>query len=205
MYNYLLQGLLLGLAYVAPIGMQNLYVINTAMRGDKLKTYQVALITVFFDITLALACFFGIGLLVRNFPLVKLTILLVGAVLIIYIGISLIRNSSETETDIEINESLPKIITACFVVTWLNPQALIDGSLLLGSYQASVPTQMAKYFIVGFCSASFLWFMSLSTLTLTLREKLTSVIIKRINIICGLILIFFGAKLAYSFIQLVLN
>lgn len=35
MFKYLLQGLLFGLAYVAPIGTQNLYIINTAARESK--------------------------------------------------------------------------------------------------------------------------------------------------------------------------
>lgn len=41
MIKYLLQGLLFGLAYVTPIGTQNLYVINTAIQKSKLKTYQM--------------------------------------------------------------------------------------------------------------------------------------------------------------------
>lgn len=205
MYKYFIQGLLLGLAYVAPIGMQNLYVINTAMKGNKIKTYQVAFMTIFFDITLALACFFGIGLLIKNIPILKLIILLIGSILVTYIGISIIGASSEVKNNVEISDSIIKIIITCFIVTWLNPQALIDGSLLLGGYHASIPVQMAKYFIFGFCSASFIWFMFLSTLTLTLRDKLNGTIIKGINIICGVILIFFGAKLGYSFIQLMIN
>lgn len=34
----------------APIGMQNLYVINTAISKSRFRAYQVALITVFFHI-----------------------------------------------------------------------------------------------------------------------------------------------------------
>lgn len=204
MYTYLFQGLLLGLAYVAPIGMQNLYVINTALRGNKVKTYQVVLVTIFFDVMLALACYFGIGLLIKSIPILKSVILLVGSILIIYIGISLIRSSSEIKNDVKVSDSIIKIIATCFVVTWLNPQAVIDGSLLLGGYHASIPVQMSKYFILGFCSASFIWFMSLSTIILSLRNKFNSSIIKGINIICGIILIFFGAKLGYAFIELII-
>ena len=158
-----------------------------------------------FDILLALACYFGIGLLIKKVPFLKSIILAVGSILVIYIGISLIRGSSEVTDDVQMSESLTKIIVTCFVVTWLNPQALIDGSLLLGGYHASVPDQMSKYFILGFCSASFLWFMFLSTATLVVSDKLNSRILKGINIICGVILIFFGAKLGYSFIQLMIS
>lgn len=207
MYKYLTQGLLLGLAYVAPIGMQNLYVINTALSGNKKKTYQVAGFTIFFDILLALACFFGIGLLIKNIPILKSIILLIGSVLVTLIGIKLIRDAGEVNNNSidKRNQSLIQIFLTCFVVTWLNPQAIIDGSLLLGGFHASLPSNTAIYFILGFCTASFLWFTSISSITLFLNNKFNSNIIKAINIICGIVLIFFGLKLGYSFVQLILS
>ena len=35
MYTIFLQGLLFGLAYVMPIGMQNIYIINSAMQKNR--------------------------------------------------------------------------------------------------------------------------------------------------------------------------
>ena len=46
-----LQGLTMGLAYVAPIGLQNLFVINTALTQRKSRVYATALIVIFFDVT----------------------------------------------------------------------------------------------------------------------------------------------------------
>jgi len=66
MAKFWLQGVLLGLAYLAPIGMQNLYVINTAAQGDRRRTAVVVASTIFFDISLALACFFGVGVLIES-------------------------------------------------------------------------------------------------------------------------------------------
>ncbi len=206
MYKYLTQGLLLGLAYVAPIGMQNLYVINTALGGNKKRTYQVALFTIFFDILLALACFFGIGILLKNIPSLKSSILLIGSILVVLIGLKLIREAGEIDNSIEKrNNSLFQIFLTCFVVTWLNPQAIIDGSLLLGGFHASLPPNTVIYFILGFCTASFLWFTSISSITLLLNDKLNNKVIRAINIICGAVLIFFGLKLGYSFFQLILS
>mgnify|MGYP006301105625 CR=1 FL=1 len=179
MYKYLTQGLLLGLAYVAPIGMQNLYVINTALSGNKKRTYQVALFTIFFDILLALACFFGIGILLKNIPSLKSSILLIGSILVVLIGLKLIREAGEIDNSIEKrNNSLFQIFLTCFVVTWLNPQAIIDGSLLLGGYHVSLPPNTAIYFIFGFCTASFLWFTSISSITLFFNDKLNEKVIK---------------------------
>ena len=52
-----LQGLSLGLAYVAPIGVQNLFVINAGLSLPRAAAYRTALIVIFFDVTLALAGF----------------------------------------------------------------------------------------------------------------------------------------------------
>ena len=71
--DFYLQGLALGLAYVAPIGMQNLFVINSALTQTRWRALLTALIVIFFDITLAMACFFGIGLIMQKYAAVKNT------------------------------------------------------------------------------------------------------------------------------------
>ena len=101
------------------------------------------------------------------------------------------------------DDSFIKIIGACFAVTWLNPQAMIDGSLLLGSFHATLPSAMSAFFVIGVCGASLLWFNLLATLVLTLRTKFQKAI-HMINRLCGLILIFYGIKLAYSFALLII-
>lgn len=50
-----LQGFMMGLAYVAPIGVQNLFVINSALTQKKSKAFLIALIVIFFDVSLAFA------------------------------------------------------------------------------------------------------------------------------------------------------
>ena len=47
MISIYLQGLSLGLAYVAPIGMQNLFVINSAMSQKLRRAIATALIVIF--------------------------------------------------------------------------------------------------------------------------------------------------------------
>ncbi len=201
MFQVLFQGLLFGLAYVAPIGTQNLYVINTATTQSRMKAYQVALITVIFDISLAIACFFGIGLLIEEFDIVKKAILLLGGAIVTYIGIGLIRSTAKLITSDTVDTTLIKTILSCFAVTWLNPQAIIDGSLLLGGFRATLDADMAKYFIMGVCMASFTWFFTLATFITRFKEKMPR-IIKWINLICGSILVFYGLKLMFSFVQL---
>lgn len=203
MLNYFAQGFMLGIAYVAPIGMQNLYVINTALTQNRIRAYQVALITIFFDISLALACFFGMGALMEEIHLLKIGVLFFGSIAVVYIGIQLIRSIPETNTIIDVDKSLIQIIIACFLVTWANPQALIDGSLLLGGFRASLIPQASKIFIIGVSIASMSWFLGLTTFVVFFKHNFNAKIIRGINIICGGIIIFYGLKLGYSFFQIV--
>ena len=63
--GFFFQGLTLGLAYVAPIGMQNLFVIDSALTKPRRRALLTALIVLFFDVSLSLSCFFGIGKLMH--------------------------------------------------------------------------------------------------------------------------------------------
>ncbi|MEG0773991.1 LysE family transporter [Clostridium sp.] len=202
MLEFFLQGFTLGLAYVAPIGMQNIYVINTAIGKSRIRAYQVALITIFFDISLALACFFGMGAIMEKSQLLKGSILFVGSLAIIYIGIGLLRSTPNLNREVDINKTIGQVITTCFMVTWINPQALIDGSLLLGGFRASLPAEASVIFILGVCLASFTWFIGLTTIVSIFRQKINTNIIKGINIVCGIVIIYYGLKLGYNFLQM---
>jgi L-lysine exporter family protein LysE/ArgO len=201
MLKHFIDGLLLGLAYVAPIGMQNLYVINTAAKSNRLRAYQVALITIFFDISLALACFFGIGILLENIPALKNAVMIIGSIMVIYIGIGLLRSNPDLDKEIKVNEPLSKVVAICFTVTWLNPQAIIDGTLLLGGFRASLPAAYANLFILGVATASFSWFTGLTTVISTFRNMIGSKFLKAVNIICGSVIVYYGLKLAYTFLK----
>ncbi|HHV47220.1 MAG TPA: LysE family transporter [Tissierellia bacterium] len=180
--------------------MQNLYVINSALREERLKAYRVAFTTIFFDISLALACFFGIGLLLDKVPFLKNAMIIIGSIVVIYIGYGIIKSSPDITKEVKLEKDYFKIVRDTFTVTWLNPQAIIDGSLLLGGYNAYVPEEYKIYFILGFCLASFLWFSSLTTIVSLFKTRIDNRLIKWINIICGVIIIFFGIKLAISLI-----
>ncbi len=201
MLEFLLQGFLLGLAYLAPIGMQNMYVINSALRMSRLKAFQVAFFTFTFDITLALACFFGVGLLLDIFPFLKGALLLVGLVAISYMGIKLVLSKPELK-DTPLESSLPAIAFACFAVTWFNPQALLDGTMLLGGMRASLPASASNVFIAGVALASVSWFTGLATATVTLKGRLGEKSLRFINHLCGAVLVVYGLKLGYELLLL---
>ena len=201
---YFLQGLTMGLAYVAPIGLQNLFVINTALTQKKSRVYMTALIVVFFDVTLALACFFGIGAVMQSSDWLQMAILFIGSLIVIWIGIGLLRAKDTMDTSTKVDIPLLKVISTACVVTWFNPQALIDGSMMLGAFRATLPAEESAKFIIGVASASFTWFFGVSTILSIFSAKFTDKILRIINVVCGLVIIFYGIKLFISFIELIM-
>ncbi|MCI7618380.1 MAG: LysE family transporter [Firmicutes bacterium] len=199
-----LQGLTMGLAYVAPIGLQNLFVINTALTQPRKRVYATALIVIFFDVTLGLACFFGIGAVMSASPWLEMAILLIGSIIVMWIGQGLVRAKDTLDTSTDVNIPIAKVVTTACVVTWFNPQALIDGSMMLGAFKATLPEGTDFFFVGGFASASVIWFLGISTLISLFSAKITDKTLRVINIVCGIVIIFYGLKLLWSFIQMVI-
>ncbi len=165
-----------------------------------MRALQVALITIFFDIGLALACFFGVGAILDRVQLLRMIVLGVGSIAVMVIGVMLIRSKAQEDEEMDLDKPILEVIATCFVVTWLNPQAIIDGTLLLAGFKATLSQPASILFIIGVCVASMTWFIGLSTIVSTFKNLFTSKVVRIINIICGLIIIIFGIKLMYVFI-----
>lgn len=198
-----LQGLLMGLAYVAPIGLQNLFVINTALTQSGARLWFTTAAVIFFDITLALACFFGIGAVMQQSKWLEQLILLAGSIVLIYIGIDLLRSRVKEIAAVRIKLPLLKVISSACVVTWFNPQALIDGSVMLGAFRAALAPEAATFFVGGFVSASLLWFTALTMAIVCCRSGFSAGTLRIINLLCGAVIICYGFKLLWVFLDTV--
>lgn len=198
--DFYLQGLALGLAYVAPIGMQNLFVINSALTQTRLRALVTALIVIFFDVTLALACFFGIGLVMQKYPPVQLSILLLGGLVVVYIGVSLLKSSVRQIGGAQ-QMPLGKTVWAACVVTWFNAQAVIDGTMLLGAFKASMTEAQSLHFLFGVLSASCLWFVTLAMVVSLAGSLVTPRVLGIINKICGAVIAVYGLRLLWHFAE----
>ena len=193
--RFFIQGLTLGLAYVAPIGIQNIFVINSALKEKLPRAIITAIIVIFFDVSLALACFFGIGSAMERYSWLRMVISTAGSVVIIFIGIRLILSKSAEIGSRSAGTSIPRIISSAFAVTWLNPQAIIDGTMMLGAFHASLPELGIVPFITGVASASCMWFLCLSSAISLTSRHFTPKILRMINIICGVVITFYGIRI----------
>ena len=135
-------------------------------------------------------------------PWLQKVILGLGSLIVIWIGVGLLRSKASLEGGKDVNVPLWRLFTTAFVVTWMNPQALIDGTMMLGAFRASLPQGGDLPFIFGFGSASVLWFLTLSTVVSLLGGRFNEKVLSIINKVCGAVIIFYGCKLLWSFVKL---
>ena len=201
--QYFLQGLTMGLAYVAPIGLQNLFVINSALTHTRKRALLTALIVIFFDVSLAFACFFGVGAIMKRYEWLQMIILLVGSIIVIFIGIGLLRAKTGEIEHSDSTSSIRKTISTACVVTWFNPQAIIDGTMMLGAFHVTFPGSQSIPFISGVGLASCLWFTAVTFIISIFSNRFNAKVLRIINVVCGIIIVFYGGKLLFNFIQIV--
>ena len=195
-----IQGILLGFAYVAPIGMQNIFIINRALPADLRRALTAAVSVTFFDILLSSACFFGVGNVLYLYPQAGHIILGAGSCFIIFIAVSLLRARDIPAADSRLPSGKKTVVTA-FLVTWVNPQALIDGTMLLGAFRASFPGDAGLAFMGGVLSASVFWFFGITAAVRFFGNFITPRLLRLLNIVCGLVILFYGIRLAVLFVQ----
>lgn len=201
--QYFLQGIIMGLAYVAPIGMQNMFVINGALAHSRRQALVVGLTVTLFDVALAFSCFYGIGAMMDYYRWLRELVLFFGSLIVTYIGISLLLAKAEKKTEEAAALSFPKMVVSAFVVTWFNPQALIDGTMMLGAFRVSLPVNEALPFIIGVASASLIWFTGLALVVSYSGNLIQGRVLRYINLACGGIIIIYGLGLMVKLIQMV--
>ena len=201
--GFFLQGLSIGLAYVAPIGLQNLFVINGALTHTRRRALATALIVIFFDVTLALACFFGIGAVMQRWKWLQMVVLLAGSIVVIFIGAGLLPAKTQDIDRSGETMSLGKTVYSACVVTWCNPQAIVDGTMMLGAFRVTLPASRSIPFICGVGTASCLWFTGLTLVISAFSSRFNARVLRAINIVCGVVILFYGCRLLVSFFALI--
>ena len=201
----LLKGMMIGSAFIAPIGMQNLYVFNNAM-NHKLKRAAFYVILVWLaDALFSMAAFFGMGAIISANALIKLIVMLIGGALVIWIGYGILRGANSVQLNDQHNEvTVQKAIMSAVIVSWANPQALIDGSLMLGALRGTLAQHDVWPFILGVITASFIWFMGITIIMNLLKERLPKKVLVWVNIISGIIVVVYGGYLLIEAIGMLL-
>lgn len=200
----------MGLAYIAPIGMQNLFVINAAVSQPRSRALVTALFVTLFDMTLTLACFFGVGAAMEAVPWLGSLMQLAGGALVMLIGIMLVlprRQASASKPSAKAGfaytwakgSGLRGAFVTALLVTWCNPQAFIDGTMMLGAFRATFGGADGLSFVAGACTASLVWFPGMALVVSALGSRFNDTVLRVVNVVCGLVVIAYGARLIAAF------
>lgn len=201
---YFLQGLLVGLATFAPVGMQNLFIINTALVQPVRRIILTLIILALFDMSLSAAAFYGIGAVLEIWPITKLIVLIFGGLLIVYMGGNIFRTEPDMR-NVDTHIPIKKIIMSAIAVSWGNPQAILDATMMLGAFQANISKEGIYYFFAGFLAMTPIWFGSLATTMHLLAKKIKINHMVWINRFCGTILTIYGIKLFIDGVTMLLE
>ena len=117
-------------------------------------------IVAFFDVALSVACFYGMGAIMSSSVWLGLALIFVGSIVVIIMGAKLLKQNGSADFNADVEIPITKVIATSCVVTWFNPQAIIDGSMLLGASKAAIPAEYGTAFIISCAAASaFWWFL----------------------------------------------
>lgn len=191
-----LRGILVGFAFVAPIGMQNIYMFNNALSNKMSKALLYNFLVWFCDALFSFAAFYGIGALISANEIVKIIVMLVGGSLTSYIGFNIIRSAKQTAIGSDSKkQTLKQALMTALIVSWGNPQAMIDGTMMLGASRATLTFEQSILFITGVVTASFIWDHGITIGFNLLRDKLPKKFLLAINLISGIIVAVYGLYL----------
>ena len=191
-----LRGILIGFAFVTPIGMQNIYMFNNALSNKMSKALLYNFLVWFCDALFSFAAFYGIGALISANEIVKIIVMLVGGALTSYIGFNIIRSSKQTAIGSDSKkQTLKQALMTALIVSWGNPQAMIDGTMMLGASRATLTFEQSILFITGVITASFIWDHGITIGFNLLRDKLPKKFLLAINLISGIIVAVYGLYL----------
>lgn len=192
----LINGFCLGLAYAIPIGALNVFVVQSAVLNRRELAYQTALAVTLMDVSLGLACYFGVGAVFAYLPILKPILLAAGAIFLLKTGGKLLIERATLNRAAATPAMARSIWRSALVLTWLNPHALLDGTILLGGIRASV--EFPSLFLAGALVALPVWYFSIVTLVRLLRERFSDSVFTVIQRICGGVLIYFGIRFALT-------
>ncbi len=158
-----IQGLGLGAGLIIAIGAQNTFVLSQGIR--KQHQWIVPSICSICDCILILAGTAGVGAIISANPSLGRLAGWGGAVFLFWYGgrslLSAFKNE-RLESTMAGGNTMKSAVLTTLALTLFNPHVYLDTIVLLGSISSQFEGTQRYIFALGACSASVIWFFSLS-------------------------------------------
>ncbi len=188
----------IGLLGVLPVGPVNVMCINRSLHLGLIAGIATGIGGLMADMMFESAALFGIQAIVSFIFTYKMILQTIGGTVLIAIGVHLMRTKAQfKDTDSGKAYSIPRMIIGTFLVTFANPAPLFyfasAFSPLGGALNGANGLFNALAVLAGVACGAGAWWLFLSVVVSSLRDKFTLKWISTINIISGGILVLFGS------------
>ncbi|MFO7369020.1 MAG: LysE family transporter [Bacteroidales bacterium] len=203
--DFLYKGLILGFSVAAPVGPIGILCINRTLNKNFTAGFISGLGAATADLIYGLIA--GLGLTAISTFLIdqKLWIQLTGLLFLVFIGIkTLIRKDADVEYKTAEDKGLLKDYLSAFVLTITNPMtilffiAVFAGLGLSGSIHG---LSAAMLLIIGVFTGSCVWWIFLSGLTHQLKTRLNKKVLKKIDLVSGMIILLFALFIVVDLVK----
>lgn len=192
-HSLFLYGCLIGFSVAAPpVGGIGILCIRRSLRHGFLIGLLTGIGSATADTLFALGAVMGLSALVHeSSPWVRI-LSICGALLMAYLGIKIFRSTPKNAG--HENEKTPSLLSAylsTFVLTITNPVAVLSFAAFFSAFGA--PTSSSLLIPLGvFCGAT-LWWIILSGAVSRFRDRVSTRMLRWVNIVCGSVLIILSA------------
>lgn len=195
-FEFLYKGLILGFSVAAPVGPIGILCINRTINKNFTAGFVCGLGAATADLVYGLIA--GLGLTAISSFLIdrKLWIQVIGLGFLIYIGIKIImKREKEIQFNSIADKGLLKDYLSTLVLTIANPMTILFFIAVfagLGLAETINGFYSAIQLVLGVFIGSSIWWIFLSGLTNKLKMKINKKILRKIDLVSGISILFFG-------------
>jgi L-lysine exporter family protein LysE/ArgO len=159
----ILHGAFLTFGLILPLGVQNLFVFNQGSLHPSIFTALPSIITASLcDTLLITVAVLGLSTALMENHILKLIILTLGCLFLFYMGFSIWKQSGQIKGKTRSTYSWKKQIIFACSVSLLNPHAIIDTIMVIGTNSLTY-TGLAKIsYTIACITVTWMWFFSLA-------------------------------------------
>lgn len=197
------KGMFLGFSLVTPLGIQNAFIFNCASSEKKYSSIlPVIAVSALCDMGLILMAILGVDFITKV-PILTSILSITGISFLTYIGITTWKNSFKTEfNEQQVTLSLLKKLIYTLSISLLNPHAILDTFVIIGSVSTKYLGTEKHAFTMGCILIDAVWFLFLGGLGFYLGKlKNSNQIIKIINRISSVIMLLVAFDMTISLIS----
>jgi threonine/homoserine/homoserine lactone efflux protein len=204
-FNLIIKGLILGISVAAPVGPIGILCINRTLNKNFKSGFFSGLGAATADLVYALVSVFGLSLISNFLIEQKFIIQIIGVIFLIYTGIKTIKKKDRTlDFKTTLNKGLLKDYLSTLFLTFTNPFTLLIfiGIFATFGFSNEVSGQHSVFFFllsifVGSCT----WWLFLSGLVNQFRKKISRNFLKKMDLVSGILILFFGALIFIGLIK----